>query len=320
MIQKYEICPTMRVYHSLDEVPQISNLVLTQGTFDGVHLGHEKVLRHVVKTAKEAGGESMLLTFYPHPRLVLYPNDNNLRLLSSIDEKADLVASTGIDHMLVLQFTDQIAKLSPLEFVRNILFQKLAVKTMVVGYDHRFGRNREGDFTQLQEMSEMFGFQVAEIHASEIEDIAISSTRIRKALLSGNLAQANALLGRKYRFSGVVIHGRKLGRTLGFPTANIGMRDPYKLVPGGGVYAVRVHIHGKTYNGAANIGWNPTINDKGFSIEVHILNFSDDIYNEEIELEMVQFLRYEEKFENIEALTTQIKKDVSAAEAVLSSM
>ncbi|MCC7299198.1 MAG: bifunctional riboflavin kinase/FAD synthetase [Bacteroidia bacterium] len=307
----------MKVYHSLNEVPKIQNLILTQGTFDGVHLGHQKVLKHVVNTAQKANGESMLLTFYPHPRLVLYPNDNSLRLLNSIEEKADLIALTGIDHMLILPFTDAISNLAPIEFVRNILVETLNIQTMIVGYDHRFGKNREGSFENLVEFGDMFNFNVQEIPASEIEDIAISSTRIRKALLAGELQLANELLGRYYKFSGVVIHGKKLGRTIGFPTANIGIRDPYKLIPSSGVYAVFAHIQGQRYPGAANIGWNPTIDGKGFSIEVHLFDFQKDIYNCEIELEMVQFLRPEEKFKGIEELTVQIEKDVAASRAIL---
>jgi riboflavin kinase/FMN adenylyltransferase len=307
----------MKVYHSLNEVPKIQNLILTQGTFDGVHLGHQKVLKHVVNTAQKANGESMLLTFYPHPRLVLYPNDNSLRLLNSIEEKADLIALTGIDHMLILPFTDAISNLAPIEFVRNILVETLHIQTMIVGYDHRFGKNREGSFENLVEFGDMFNFNVQEIPASEIEDIAISSTRIRKALLAGELQLANELLGRLYKFSGVVIHGKKLGRTIGFPTANIGIRDPYKLIPSSGVYAVFAHIQGQRYPGAANIGWNPTIDGKGFSIEVHLFDFQKDIYNCEIELEMVQFLRPEEKFKGIEELTVRIEKDVAASRAIL---
>lgn len=309
----------MKVYHHLEEVPAINNLVITQGTFDGVHLGHLKVLKKVVESAKSLGGESMLVTFYPHPRLVLYPSDNSLRLLNTIQEKAELVKKAGIDHMLVLDFTDAVSKLSPLEFVRTILVEKLGVKRMVVGYDHRFGKNREGSFEDLLGFGEMFNFEVEEIPASEIEDIAISSTRIRKALLGGDLELANGLLGRSYGFSGTVIHGKKLGRTIGFPTANIKINDSHKLIPATGVYAVKVKVNQGIYNGAANIGWNPTIDDKGFSIEVFILDFDKDIYSQPIELELVQFLRQERKFDSLEELAERIRKDVEEARRVLSS-
>jgi riboflavin kinase/FMN adenylyltransferase len=309
----------MRVYHSLEEVPEIQGLVLTQGTFDGVHLGHQTVLQKVVETAKKSAGESMLLTFYPHPRLVLYPDDNNLRMLNTIGEKTALVEQTGIDHLLILPFTGEIANLSPLAFVRDILVQKLRVQIMIIGYDHRFGKNREGSFEDLMAFGEMFNFKLAEIPASEIDHIAISSTRIRTALLEGDLDLANGLLGRNYSLSGTVVHGRKLGREMGFPTANIQLHDSFKLIPAIGVYAAKVLLDGEEWLGAANIGWNPTIENKGFSVEVYIFDFEKDIYNKEITLELVRFLRKEEKFDSIEELQKQIEKDVAAAKAVFSN-
>ncbi len=307
----------MQVYHSLDDIPQFSGLVLTQGTFDGVHLGHVKVLENVVSEAKQSGLESMLLTFFPHPRLVLYPNDNPLRMLSSLDEKIQMVEACGIDHLTILPFTSEVANLSPLDFVRGVLVNKLHVTTMIVGYDHRFGKNREGSFDDLLQYGEMLNFKVKEIPAGEIEHIAISSTRIRKALLSGDLSQANQLLGRPYTLSGKVIHGRKLGRTLGFPTANIEIEDPYKLIPATGVYAIRAHLPSGTYGGALNIGYNPTIPGKGFSIEAHLFGFSGDIYEIAIRLELIAYLRPEYTFNDLEALKEQIGQDCEAAKMAL---
>jgi len=310
----------MKVYYSLDQVPQISNLVLTQGTFDGVHLGHKKVLLQLVKTAKETNGESMLLTFYPHPRLVLYPNDNGLQLLNTIGEKIRLVEQCGIDHILVLPFTDEVSKLSPLDFVRDVLVEKLHIHAMIVGYDHRFGRNREGSFEDLLTFGEMFDFKVMEIPASEIEDIAISSTRIRKALMTGELEIANQLLGHNYAIEGVVVHGRKLGRQLGYPTANIRTSEPFKLIPLEGVYAAFCKIGNEKFKGALNIGHNPTIDGKGFSIEIYLFDFDKDIYDQTLELELVQFLRLEKRFESHQELTAQIDKDVQAAKAIFASI
>jgi riboflavin kinase/FMN adenylyltransferase len=307
----------MKIYHSLENLPAFSNLVITQGTFDGVHLGHRKVLKHVVETAKKQGGESMLLTFYPHPRLVLYPDDNSIRMLSSVQEKQALVAETGIDHMLVLPFTSEIAQLSPLDFVRDVLVNKLQVKTIIVGYDHRFGKNREGSFENLQEFGEMFNFSVEEIPASEIEHIAISSTRIRKALLNGDLTLANELLGRPYSLTGTVIHGNKRGRELGFPTANIKPDDAYKLIPCTGVYAVHCHLGVDKFPGVANVGHNPTFPGKGFSIEAHLFDFSDNIYELATRLEFNHYLRPEQKFNNVEELSEKIKQDVESAKALL---
>jgi riboflavin kinase/FMN adenylyltransferase len=310
----------MQVYHSLDDIPQFSGLVLTQGTFDGVHLGHVKVLENVVSEAKQSGLESMLLTFFPHPRLVLYPNDNPLRMLSSLDEKIQMVEACGIDHLTILPFTSKVANLSPLDFVRGVLVNKLHVTTMIVGYDHRFGKNREGSFDDLLQYGEMLNFKVKEIPAGEIEHIAISSTRIRKALLSGDLSQANQLLGRPYTLSGKVIHGRKLGRTLGFPTANIEIEDPYKLIPATGVYAIRAHLPSGTYGGALNIGYNPTIPGKGFSIEAHLFGFSGDIYEIAIRLELIAYLRPEYTFNDLEALKEQIGQDCEAAKMALGTI
>ncbi len=307
----------MKVYYSLEQVPEIENLVVTQGTFDGVHLGHQKVLTQVRETAAANGGESMLITFYPHPRLVLYPNDNSLRLLNSIGEKTRLVEQCGIDHILVLPFTDEVSRLSPLDFVRNVLVEKLKIHTIIVGYDHRFGRNREGSFEDLLTFGEMFNFRVMEIPASEIDDIAISSTRIRKALISGDLAQANGLLGHFYTLEGTVVHGRKLGRQIGYPTANIRPSETFKLIPMEGVYAAICKIGDEKFKGAVNIGQNPTIDGKGFSIEIYLFDFNRDIYDFAVELELVQFLRLEKRFESIEALKEQIGKDVDEAKAVL---
>lgn len=307
----------MKVYRSLEEVPQLHKPVITQGTFDGVHRGHRKVLKSVTDTSASVGGESMLITFYPHPRLVLYPDDSSLRLLSTIEEKTHLVEAAGIDHMLVLPFTDEVAKLSPLDFVRNVLVEKLNVHTMIVGYDHRFGRNREGSFEDLLNFGEMFGFQVLEIPASEIEAIAVSSTRIRKSLSEGDLELANELLGHFYGIEGTVVHGKKLGRTIGYPTANIQSSEAFKLIPAEGVYAALCTVDGITYKGAANIGQNPTISGKGFSMEVYLFHFDQDIYEKHVELKLVRFLREERRFESIEALREQIEKDVHAAEAAL---
>jgi riboflavin kinase/FMN adenylyltransferase len=310
----------MRVYHNLEEIPRFNGLVLTQGTFDGVHLGHVKVLENVVNEARTSGMESMLLTFFPHPRLVLYPNDNDLRMLSSLDEKINQVENCGIDHMLILPFTSEVASLSPLDFVRGVLVDKLNVSTIIVGYDHRFGKNREGSFADLVQYGEMLNFRVKEIPAGEIDHIAVSSTRIRKALLSGDLSQANQLLGHAYTLSGKVVHGRKLGRTLGFPTANIEIEDSHKLIPATGVYAVKAHLPSGVYGGAMNIGFNPTIPGKGFSIEAHLFGFSEDIYEIAIRFEVVSYLRKEYTFDNLEDLKLQIAQDCEDAKKALASV
>jgi len=308
---------TMQVYHNLDDIPQFRGLVLTQGIFDGVHQGHSKVLESVVKEAQNSCMESMLLTFFPHPRLVLYPEDNDLRMLNSLDEKTALVEACGIDHMLILPFTPEVAALSPLDFIRGLLVNKLNVSTMIVGYDHRFGKNREGSFADLLQYGEMLNFQVKEIPAGEIDNIAISSTCIRKALLSGDLLQANQLLGHPFTLSGKVVHGKKLGQTLGFPTANVEVEDPYKLIPATGVYAVRAHLPSGVYGGAMNIGYNPTIPGKGFTIEAHLFGFSENIYEIAIRFELISYLRPEYTFDNVEDLKQQIAQDCENAQKAL---
>lgn len=307
----------MRLFRSLDELPEFQNLVVTQGTFDGVHRGHVQVLQQVVEQAAAIGGESMLITFYPHPRMVLYPNENKLRLLNTIEEKAELMHKAGIENILVLPFTDEISKLTPLDFVRNILVNKLKVKKMIVGHDHRFGKNREGGLRELQQFGEMFNFEVDEIPAWQIEELAVSSTRIRTALLEGRIEEANELLGRPYSFTGTVVHGKKLGREIGFPTANIEVFDPYKLIPADGVYAVTCKIGVDKFKAAMNIGWNPTIAGKGHTIEAHLFDFSGDLYDIAIPFELIARIRDEEKFQNVDELKQRIGQDVEQAKIAL---
>ena len=307
----------MRLFRSLDELPEFQNLVVTQGTFDGVHRGHVQVLQQVVEQAAAIGGESMLITFYPHPRMVLYPNENKLHLLNTIEEKAELMHKAGIENILVLPFTDEISKLTPLDFVRNILVNKLKVKKMIVGHDHRFGKNREGGLRELQQFGEMFNFEVDEIPAWQIEELAVSSTRIRTALLEGRIEEANELLGRPYSFTGTVVHGKKLGREIGFPTANIEVFDPYKLIPADGVYAVTCKIGVDKFKAAMNIGWNPTIEGKGHTIEAHLFDFSGDLYDIAIPFELIARIRDEEKFQNVDELTQRIGQDVEQAKIAL---
>ncbi len=307
----------MRLFRSLDELPEFENLVVTQGTFDGVHRGHVQVLQQVVEQAAAIGGKSMLITFYPHPRMVLYPNENKLRLLNTIEEKAELMHKAGIENILVLPFTDEISKLTPLDFVRNILVNKLKVKKMIVGHDHRFGKNREGGLRELQQFGEMFNFEVEEIPAWQLEEAAVSSTRIRTALLEGRIEEANELLGRPYSFTGTVVHGKKLGREIGFPTANIEVFDPYKLIPADGVYAVTCKIGVDKFKAAMNIGWNPTIAGKGHTIEAHLLDFSGDLYDIAIPFELIARIRDEEKFQNMDELKQKIGQDVEQAKIAL---
>lgn len=287
--------------------------VLTQGTFDGVHRGHQQVLNQVLEEAKRQNLPSMLLTFHPHPRTIVQPKDWSPQILTSIEEKAQRVLDLGIDVVLVLAFTKEISQYSPKEFIERILCDAIGTKSMVVGYDHRFGKNREGRFDTLTTLSENYHFSVKEIAAKEIDDIAISSTRIRNYLSEGNLNMANELLGYAYPLSGTVIHGAKRGRTIGFPTANIEVEDPYKLIPPNGVYAATTTIDELKYPVVMNIGTRPTVDGQDRSIEAHIIGLDKDLYNRRIQISMQSFIRKERKFDGLDSLKIQIHKDLNEA-------
>ncbi len=302
-----------QLFKNIEEIPSHNGLVITQGTFDGVHLGHITVLKQVVKTAKSLNKKSLLLTFHPHPRLIINPDDQSLRTLQSIEEKAKDVFQAGIDYMLVLPFNAEIAEKSPEEFVKDILVDGLHIHTIIVGYDHRFGKNRSGGFIDLQHLGNSYQFQVKEIEANIISEIAVSSSRIRKALLDNRLQEANQLLGKPYVLTGMVESGKKLGRTIGFPTANIALNDPYKLIPSHGVYAGYTIIEGIQHKMVCNIGTQPTVEGNDVKIEAHILDFSGDIYHQTISLHLVQFLRPVQRFNSLDELVNQIKIDAQQA-------
>jgi len=304
-------------FHDPADIPSHQPLVITQGTFDGVHLGHQKVLKQVVELAKSKNTQSLLITYHPHPRLVIDPNNQNLRMLSSLEEKAKAVYDLGVDYVLVLPFTQEFAQLSPQEFVETILVHQLHVDTIVIGYDHRFGKNREGDFHTLVTLSQRYNFQVQEIPASEIDAIAISSTRIRNAISNKQLTEANTLLGRPYILSGIVSEGQKLGRTIGFPTANLRIEDPYKMIPPNGVYAGYCDVENQRYKMVCNIGYRPTVDGKTLSVESHIFDLDKNIYNHPISLFLVQYLRNEQKFDSLESLKTQIFIDAQQAQSLV---
>lgn len=299
----------MKVFHGIDNTPTLSRAVVTQGTFDGVHLGHRQILKHVVEEAKKIDGKSVLITFFPHPRLVIHPEDNNLKLLTTLNEKIDLLQEIGLDYLIVLPFTDEISNLNPLSYVRDIIVRKLNPTKLVVGYDHRFGKNREGDIHDLIKFSETFGFEVEQISAQAVEEITVSSTKIRNALAKGNVQVANKYLGYAYRFTGEVVKGMQLGRTIGYPTANLSISDPLKRVPGHGIFAARAFWNEKWHNGMLSIGSNPTIPQKNESIEMHIFNFNEDLYEQELTIELVKKIRDEIKFNGLEDLKGQLDRD-----------
>lgn len=307
----------MKVYYNLADFEALKSAVVTSGTFDGVHLGHQKILQILRETAKKTGGESVVLTFWPHPRVVVSKDSQDLKLLSTIDEKIELLDNQGVDHLLVIPFTREFSELSSEEYVKDILLKRIGTKKLVIGYDHRFGRNREGGFDYLKANSELFGIEIEEIPRQEIEKLTISSTKIRQSLLNGEINSANELLGRKYSFTGIVVKGRQLGRTIGFPTANVQVSQFYKLIPVNGVYAVRTFFRNQWHDGMMNIGTRPTVDGVGRTQEVNIFDFDDDIYGETVRVEIVDYIRPEQKFNGLDELKAQILADKTKAKEIL---
>jgi riboflavin kinase/FMN adenylyltransferase len=303
----------MQVYTSIEQFERLPNAVVTTGTFDGVHVGHRRIMSRVLEICHQTRGESVVLTFWPHPRLVVSDRTTNLFLLSTIEEKIELFRSLGIQHLIILPFTRAFSELTPEEYIQKILVEAIGTRTLVIGYDHKFGKNRAGDFDFLTATSASFGFRVEEIPRQDIDALAISSSRIRLALAEGQVEIANELLGRPYSLSGQVVKGQQLGRKLGFPTANIAPSAPYKLIPSDGVYAGEVHVRSRSYPAVINIGQRPTVSGEGRSIEAHLLDFAGDIYGEECVLILKKYLRPEQRFDSLEALKNQINRDVSRA-------
>jgi riboflavin kinase/FMN adenylyltransferase len=311
----------LKIYNDINALNHIKNPVLTTGTFDGVHIGHREIIRRIREIADKTGGETVLLTFEPHPRKVLFPNDENLRLLSTQQEKIALLEQAGLDHLIFYPFSLEFSRLSALEYVRNLLVNGIGVHTMVVGYDHHFGRNREGDFNQLLEFASTYGFDVIEIPAQEIDEVNVSSTKIRKALNEGDIQTANRYLGYAYSLTGTVSKGAGIGKTIGFPTANLETDMPEKLIPAQGVYAVKAHLNGKWHPAMLNIGTRPTVNSNGnTSIEAHIIGFNDEIYHQKLTLAFYAKIRNEHRFENLDELKAQLLLDEKRTLDLLKSL
>lgn len=285
-----------------------SSKVTTIGTFDGVHIGHQKILKQVVTLAKKQGYTPVVLTLFPHPRMVLQ-KDDSIKLLNTIDERIDILKSLGIEDVVVKEFTKAFSNLSAKDYVKNILVDDLNTKQIVIGYDHHFGKNRSANIKDLKAFAKHYGFKVEEISAQDIKDVTVSSTKIRNALDKGEVALANSYLGYNYFITGKVIKGKGLGRTIDFPTANIHIEESYKLIPNDGVYVIKSQIEDKTVFGMMNIGTNPTVDGKIRSIEVHFLDFKNNIYNTKLKVEFLIRLRSEQKFKNLEALKVQLKTD-----------
>lgn len=283
---------------------------MTVGTFDGIHFGHQKIIDSLKSLANEEDDESVMLTFSPHPRLVLFPENNNLKLINTLDEKINRLESSGIDHLIIYPFTKDFSRISALEYVRDFLVKEIKVSTLIIGYDHQFGRNREGNFEYLKELSELYGFDVKEISAQDINDINVSSTKIRKAIELGDIPLANEYLGYTFPLIGKVIEGKKLGNTIGFPTANLLIEDKTKIIPKPGAYVVYVEVDGNRYKAMLNIGKNPTIDEsEQEKIEVNLFDFDGNLYQKTIKVEFIERLRDEVKFDSLDALKNQLRLD-----------
>jgi riboflavin kinase/FMN adenylyltransferase len=312
----------MRIFNGFEQIKSIPNSVLTIGTFDGVHIGHQKILQQLNQEAIKIGGESVLFTFYPHPRMVLFPDNHGLKLIQTQEEKLDKLNRIGLQNVIVQPFTSEFSNLTATQFVRDFLVDKLKVKKLVIGHDHQFGKNREGGLEFLKNMSKIYDFEVIEIPAQEINEVNISSTRIRKAIESGNIEIANTFLGEKFEINGIVVKGNQLGRTIGFPTANILLENKIKILPKNGVYTVEILLpDNRLYTGIMNIGVRPTVNnDSKVAIEVYILDFDEIIYDSSIKIKLISRLRDEKKFNSLDELKTQLQQDEKYSRAFFTSI
>lgn len=292
--------------------------VITIGTFDGVHIGHRQILERLNDRAKASGLKSILLSFFPHPRMVLQ-KDTNIKLLNTLDEKITILQTMGLDYTLIYPFTKEFSRMTAIEFVRDILVNGLNAKKIIIGYDHRFGRNRNANINDLRTFGNTLDFEVEEIPAQEIDDVSVSSTKIRNALFDADIKTANTYLGYEYMINGKVSRGKGIGKTLGYPTANIKVAEEYKLIPKNGVYAVKCEVNGKSLNGMMNIGFNPTVSGDEVSTEVNLFDFDDDIYGEAISVRFIEHIREEQKFESLDDLNAQLTKDKETVQHLFSS-
>ncbi|MFC4095274.1 bifunctional riboflavin kinase/FAD synthetase [Euzebyella saccharophila] len=298
----------MVTVQSLSKYDEQHPTAITIGTFDGVHIGHRKILERLIKNAATLNLKSTVLTFFPHPRMVLQ-KDADIKLLNTIEEKTKILEELGLDQLIIHPFTKEFSRLTATEFVRDILVNDLRTKKIIIGYDHRFGRNRNANIIDLKAFGNTLEFEVEEIPAQEIEEVSVSSTKIRKALEDGDIKTANSYLGYEYMLTGTVKRGKGLGRTIQFPTANLEIKESYKLVPKKGSYVVKSIIGGKTVYGMMNIGYNPTVSGKEKSTEIHFFDFNQDLYEQQIQIRVLHRIRDEHKFDSVEALKRQLKKD-----------
>jgi riboflavin kinase/FMN adenylyltransferase len=299
----------LKIYEHISDFRKLNNAVAAIGTFDGVHFGHQKIIKRLCELAKSTGGESVIVTFFPHPRSIIDPENQDLKMINTIAEKAAMLEELGVDHLIITPFTRDFSNLTAEEYIKDVLVGTIGIKHLIVGYDHRFGKDRKGGMAELLKFAEPLGYQVEEIPEQDVHDVSVSSTKIRKALLAGDVALAAEFLGYNFSLYGRVIKGDKIGRTIGFPTANIFIEESYKLIPSDGIYAVTVGMNGDTFKGMAYIGQRPTINGMTRNIEVNIFDFNQEIYGQYVTMYFMEFLRHDVKFPGLETLKEQLKKD-----------
>ena len=308
----------MKIYNSIEEFIPKFKVALTLGTFDGVHIGHQSIIEKLNEVAEKIDGESVLMTFYPHPRHVLHPNNQKLKLLSTIEERSEMLKEYGLKHFIIQEFTKKFSQLKSENFVKEILVDKLCVKKLIIGYDHHFGRNREGNYEKLLRLSNLYSYEVEKIDPLNYMGSSVSSTKIRKKIHENKFKEVRKLLGKYFSFSGKIIEGKKMGKKIGYPTANIIVENVNKLMPNDGVYAVYIKVNSKDYMGMMNIGYNPTFNSSKKSVEVHILDFNEDIYGIDVKVSIVEKIRKEKKFLSVEDLKKNLDIDKKKVRQLLS--
>ena len=309
----------LNIFHSINDFRSTKKTIITLGTFDGVHIGHKKILEKVLQNTGDGQYESLVLTFFPHPRMIL-KEDSDMKLLNTIDEKIDLLDKIGIQNLVIHPFDEKFSRLTAEEFVKTILVDRFQVQKIIIGYDHRFGRNRTANINDLIAFGEQYDFEVEQISVQEINEISVSSTKIRNALLEGNMTLANDYLGYNYFLTGEVVKGKQLGRTINFPTANLKIQEKYKLIPQNGVYIVKSVINEQTVFGMMNIGFNPTVNGQNQTIEIHYFDFDADLYHQKIRVSILQRIRSEQKFESVDLLKAQLETDKQMAISYLNHL
>lgn len=309
----------LKIFHSINDFSSTKKTIITLGTFDGVHIGHKKILERVIQNTENEKYESLVLTFFPHPRMVLQ-EDCDIELLNTIDEKIDLLEEIGLQNLVIHPFDEMFSRLTAEEFVKTVLVDRFDIHKIIIGHDHRFGRNRTANIDDLIAYGEQYNFEVEQISVQEINEISVSSTKIRQALIEGKMTLANDYLGYEYFLTGIVVQGKQLGRTIDFPTANIEIKENYKLIPQNGVYIVKSIIEDKVIFGMMNIGFNPTVNGENRSIEVHYFDFNADIYHQNVRVSILKRIRSEQKFSSVSALKTQLETDKKEALSYLNNL